>query len=169
MLKAKWIPFLSLMLAAGCATTMIQASLSPQDFAIAEVALVPGSATITGSALIRQSGGGVVTCAGSEVSLIPATESGSRELAVIFGGENGYVRRGGTNTLGGGTVVMPPEPRRTVLRDAQGFFTFDDVQPGEWHVMTSVIWEIGESYQGGTMLSTTEVEEGGEADLVLSY
>ena len=129
--------------------------------------LESGSGTITGSALIRQRGGGVVTCAGNEVFLIPSTESGSRELRRIFGSEQGYHRRGG-GTLGGGTVVMPPVPNRTTVCDAQGFFTFDDVRAGRWHVMTSVVWTVGDSYEGGALLGTAELGDGEEIELVLS-
>jgi hypothetical protein len=160
---------LLLLLTAGCAPTIMQVGIAPADVAAARAALEPGDAVITGSAVMRQQGGGTVTCAGNEVHLVPATGSATSELTRVFGAEEGYVRRGGSTTMGGGTLVVPPEPNRTVLCNAQGFFRFSDVRPGRWHVMTAVVWAAGENYQGGTILVTTEVASGQEVEVVLSH
>jgi hypothetical protein len=152
---------------AGCAPTVMQVAVAANEVELATRILEPGTGTIKGSALIRQRGGGVVTCAGNEVYLIPATESGTRELRRIFGSA-GYVRRGGDTTMGGGTLVAPPQPNRKGVCNAQGFFTFDRVKPGDWYVMTSVVWSVGDSYQGGTLLGSAQIADGGEAEIVLS-
>jgi hypothetical protein len=166
------VRYIMLMLAvsglAACAPTIMQASLSPADANIAAAMLEPGSSTISGSALLRQRGGTVVTCAGNDIYLIPATESATRELRRIFGSENGYVRRGGHTITGGGRLVAPPEPNRSGVCNAQGFFNFARVQPGKWHILTTVVWTVGEDFNGGTLLGTAEVEEGETTEIVLS-
>lgn len=43
------------------------------------------------------------------------------------------------------------------------------VIPGVWHVMTRITWNVADAVQGGALLATTEVEEGGAVDLVLSH
>lgn len=154
-------------LQAGCAAKVMQFAVAPSDVPVASAALTAGSGTVTGSALIRQGGGGVVTCAGNDVHLIPATESTSREMIRVFGGEKGYVRRGGYSGYGG-TLVTPPEPNRRGQCNAQGGFTFTEVKAGRWHVMTTVTWVVGSEYQGGTLLGTAEVRDGGTVEVVLS-
>jgi hypothetical protein len=153
---------------AGCAPTMVQMSLAPADMEAATAMLASGTSTIKGSALIRQRGGGVVTCAGNEIFLIPATPSATSELRRVFGDDKGYVPRGGDATLGGGKLVVPPRPNRPGVCNAQGFFTFPNIRAGKWYVMTSVIWTVGDQYQGGSMLSSAEVREGQEIEIVIS-
>lgn len=160
---------LSLMLvgATACAPATMQMSLAPRDVETANAMLAPGTGTIKGSALIRQRGGGVVTCAGNDVFLVPATASATSELRRVFGGDDGYVPRGG-GTLGGGTLVEPPTPNRPSVCNAQGFFSFANVRAGKWYVITSAIWTVGDNNQGGTLLGTATVAEGQEVEMVLS-
>lgn len=160
----------ALFLVVGCApATTFSLSISPTDLAVAEAALAPGDATIRGSALIRQSGGGVVTCAGTTVYLVPATASTTDQLEALFGGDRGYFDRGGSTTFGGGAVVIPPAPNRETICDAQGFFRFTEIRAGRWHLMTTVTWTVRGGYQGGTLLATAEVEAGKEVEIVLTY
>lgn len=156
------------MVAAGCAPTTVQVSLDPTDTDSATAMLATGTGTIKGSALMRQRGGGVVTCAGNDVFLIPATPSATNELNRVFGGDHGYVPRGGDPMIGGGTLVAPPTPNRTEVCNAQGFFTFANIRAGKWYVMTSIVWVAGNDYQGGAMLSSAEIGEGQEIEIVLS-
>ena len=74
--------------------------------------------------LISQRGGGVVTCAGNHVFLVPATASATTELRRVFGDDKGYVPRGGDAIIGGGKLVVAPQPNRQGICNAQGFFTF---------------------------------------------
>ena len=110
----------------------------------------------------------MVTCAGNEVYLIPATSSATSELRRVFGGDTGYLPRGGDAVMGGGKLVEPPVPNRKGVCNAQGFFTFSNVRAGKWYVMVSVVWTAGDNYQGGAMLGTAEVADGKEVDIVLS-
>lgn len=156
------------MSAIGCAPTLMTMAISPADMALAEAALEAGEATIEGSAVIRQRGGGTVDCAGNDVFLIPATSSATREIVRVFGSDQGYVQRGGDAVMGGGTLVTAPQPNRVSVCNAQGFFTFSNVRPGKWHVMTSVIWNVGDEYQGGTLVATTEVAAEETVEVVLT-
>jgi hypothetical protein len=152
----------------ACAPTMMQMSVSPDDVASANAMLEPGSSTIKGSALIRQEGGGVVTCAGNDVFLIPSTPSAVSELRRVFGDDKGYVNRGGGTFLGGGKLVVPPEPNRKGVCNAQGFFTFPNVRAGKWYVITTAMWTFSDTYQGGTLLGTADAVDGKEVEIVLS-
>lgn len=157
---------------AGCAPKIMTATIAPADLEAAAMSLQPGTATIKGSALLRQRGGGVVTCAGNEVFLIPSTESTAHEFLRIFGGDSGFVSNGGTS-LGGGKFVAPPEPYRRTVCNTQGFFAFDKVQPKKWYVMTTVLWEIpnqfGSTTQGGTLLGVADPNEGAETEITLAF
>jgi len=157
------------MLVSACAPKVLTIAPAPLDIDAATYMLQPGNSTIKGSALLRQRGGGVVTCAGNDVFLIPATASVSQQLRQLFGSEQGFVRRGGDETFGGGTLVAPPEPNRRTVCNAQGFFTFTNVRAGRWHIMTTVIWTVGEDHQGGTLLGTTQAPDAREVEVVLSY
>ena len=152
----------------ACAPTLMQMSLAPADVDLATAMLGPGTGTIKGSALIRQRGGGVVTCAGNDVYLVPATASATSELRRVFGDDKGYVQRGGDAILGGGKLVVAPRPHGQGVCNAQGFFTFANTRAGKWYVMTTVVWQVGQENQGGTMLGTAVVVEGQEAEVVLS-
>jgi hypothetical protein len=152
----------------ACAPTIMQMSLAPADAEEASAMLGPGTGTIKGSALLRQRGGGVVTCAGNDVFLIPATLSAVAELRRVFGDDKGYVERGGDTNFGGGKLVAPPKPNRSSLCNAQGFFTFSKVRAGKWYVMTNVTWTVNDDYQGGTLLGTADVAEGEETEIVLT-
>ena len=164
------VSFLGALSLSACALlTVVEPSLTPADVQISSTALEPGSGTVTGSALFRLRGGGSMTCHGNAVFLIPATESASSELQRIFGGEQGHVWHGGSVSLGGGTLVIAPEPNRRAICNAQGFFTFANVGAGKWHIMTNVLWTVDGQYQGGALLTTVELADGQETDVVLSY
>jgi hypothetical protein len=146
----------------------MQMSVAPGDATLATSMLEPGTGTIKGSALMRQRGGTVVTCAGNDVFLIPATPSATSELHRVFKSDAGYVPRGGDAVMGGGTLVVPPEPNRKGICNAQGFFNFAKVRAGKWYVMTSIVWTVGDNHQGGAMLGSADVTDGKESEIVLS-
>ena len=154
--------------AVACAPKVMQVSLAPGDVDLATTMLGQGASTIKGSALLRQRGGNVVTCAGNDVYPVPATPSAGSELQRVFGGDKGYVARGGGTFLGGGTLVEPPQPNRKSVCNAQGFFTFPNVRAGKWYVMTSIVWTVSDNYQGGSLLGSAEIADGQEAEIVLS-
>lgn len=112
-----------------------------------------GAGSIKGQGFLRQRGGGTVTCAGSEVFLIPASPY-FREVV-------GYIVKGRRMTL----TDKLDSAYRSIIRisqcDAQGNFSFAKLPMGPWFLSTDVTWRAANEEQGGTLLSevTTSSEE----------
>ncbi|MBB1074260.1 hypothetical protein HUU62_07505 [Rhodoferax sp. 4810] len=129
--------------------------------------LQDGTNTIKGSAFMRQRGGGVVTCAGQIVNLVPATEYARQRVLMGYGSsESGFnnSRRG---------VFEPDIPAyktnvRTTKCDAQGSFIFDRVADGEFFVVTTITWSVGYSQQGGNLMHRVTVKNNQFTTIVLS-
>lgn len=154
-------------LLSGCATTRPTVSIeSPFDAAQARLLSQDGPNTIRGNGFLRQRGGGVVTCAGSEVVLVPATYYARERIAYLYG-------TGGINSrrLNPIFVPDPPEYRTSTKKtrcDAQGNFTFDRVADGDFFVTTGVHWQAGGTNQGGPIMSRARVSGGESINLVVS-
>lgn len=116
-----------------------------------------GAATVKGQAFLRQNGGGVVTCAGQQVILMPATGYFQDVMRIA--------RSGRTPT------TAPPEAKQVVRRsqcDAQGNFTFERIPAGSWMVTSLVKWSVGYNAQGGGLLKNVEVPASGTVNVLLS-
>ncbi|MCC2673071.1 MAG: Lipoprotein [Ramlibacter sp.] len=153
---------------AGCATTTTVTLSQRFDAEVAEKMLKPGANAVTGSALIRQKGGGVVTCAGFKVHLVPVTAYAEERMRAIYGGgKHADVSRRVTFT--------PDEPAyrqhtRETTCNAQGFFRFDNVSDGDFFVTSVVVWKVGqyEIPQGGGLMQRVTLKGGQTVDLTLS-
>ncbi|MGL4711601.1 MAG: hypothetical protein ACRCWP_03290, partial [Shewanella sp.] len=79
-----------LILLAGCASPTVK--LNTQfDAAEAKKLMEKGNNAIEGNAFLRQRGGGVVTCSGMTVQLVPATAYATERALSYFGTtENGF-------------------------------------------------------------------------------
>ncbi len=148
---------------AGCVTAKID-----QPFDAAEGAFIhkQGTSRIEGSAFLRQRGGGTVTAAGNEVSLIPVTKYSSARIAAIYKGEK-------VSYLGGNFESTPAEygrQMRNTKADVDGKFYFDRVAPGDYFVATTVRWSVPGSYlpEGGHLYERVSVREGETARVVIS-
>lgn len=131
--------------------------------------LEEGTNTIKGSAVVRQQGGGVVTCAGNEVFLIPLTDYAEERVSALYGN----TERGFVNPIQSNVKFEPDEPQfRELTRkrfcDAQGFFEFDEVADGEFFVGTSVSWVINYVQQGGYLIHRVAVQGGETEEVVLT-
>lgn len=135
----------------------------PFNEAEARALLLPGSNTIKGSALLRQRGGGVVTCAGSTVTLVPATNYAKRRMWVLY--EDREISRGGNIE---NTPLSFYGATRQTLCNAQGFFSFENVADGEFFVTTRVTWMAGNSPQGGGLYRRVSVQGGQTTEVVLT-
>jgi hypothetical protein len=122
--------------------------------------LASGSSSVEGQGFLRQKGGGVVTCAGSKVALIPAT-SFFREVI-------GHLKAGRRVAA----MEQLDSSYRPMLKqsqcDAQGNFQFRDVPSGKWFVFTEVKWTVGYNQQGGTLLREIELQPGRSEKALLS-
>lgn len=153
-------------------TALLSACASPRhivansrfDPDTARAMLSNGNNTIKGSALIRQAGGGIVTCAGQEVALIPATSYATERIVALYGSPSGGYR----NVFGSGQIIFDDEPPdfkmyiRTTTCDAQGFFKFTEVADGEFYASTSITWRISDYLQAGGVLAQKVALSGAE-------
>ena len=156
MLKIVCITFCVLALS-GCAGLPIPyttvTSFNPDE---TTSLLADGKNTINGNAFMRQNGGGVVTCAGATVALIPATEYAAERITAIYGNSfEGISRK---------NVIFKPEPigyekfRKTTTCDSLGNFQFESVADGEFFVITRVTWMVGNyNPQGALMMKSVKV------------
>jgi hypothetical protein len=110
-----------------------------------------GAGRIEGQAFLRQRGGGVVTCAGSTVTVSPATDF-SREILA-------YLRASGDITAAEHRParVAFDNLKRTTECDAQGSFVVTQLPAGLWIVSVSVVWHIGSEQQGGVLQREIQV------------
>ncbi len=150
----------------GCAAPTAVTITEPFNAQEAAAMLRPGPNTITGSALIRQAGGGIVTCAGNQVNLIPATSYARRRIAAIYGSRR--------IAYGAQPQFTPDVPEyRTAIRsatcNAQGFFRFDHLADGEFFLQTAIVWSAGRyDTQGGALIGRTAVSGGQTVEVTLS-
>jgi hypothetical protein len=159
----------------GCATTrpeVVKISAPFNEVAAAE-AMKPGNNIITGSAFMRQRGGGVVTCAGASVELLPATPYAIERIGHLYGNKSEGLR----------TVAQHQKPfqfdpdaegyiriARKTKCDAQGKFTFEKVADGEFFLVTTVVWSLSTyTTDGGTIMQRLSVSGGEAKSVVLSF
>lgn len=137
------------------------------DAAAAASLMAPGKNTIRGNAFLRQQGGGVVTCAGAEVSLIPATAYATERMAALYGplGNQSHVSRRSTKFIP--DLAIYHTTKRHTRCDAQGNFVFEDVADGSFYVVTGVWWQVA-TPQGGNVMHPVTVQGGQAAALIMS-
>jgi len=153
---------------AGCVASQPQNVVisTPFDPSDAEYARRPGSATVYGQAFMRQVGGGVVTAAGSKVLMVPAIP---------------YVHEAftkGASASSRGQVVFSNLDRRLAafvritVADASGSFAFTNIGPGEYYIITQVLWgvptEYGVNNQGGDLIELVRVNPGQSIRVIMS-
>lgn len=158
--------------AGGCATTPATiVTLGPFDRAQAAAMLEPGTNTIRGSALIRQQGGGVVTCAGRDIALVPATQYAQQRITALYGqAQQGYYPA--WPARGVKFANEAPEYQqltRATVCDAQGFFKFERVADGDFFVVTAVTWQARQYVvEGGALMQRVRVAGGEMREIVLT-
>lgn len=133
--------------------------------------LEKGANTVKGSALIRQQGGGIVTCAGTTVELVPATQYAQERISAIYNSnDRGY------NPIFGGVLIKFDNTdlgyvssKRETVCDAQGFFKFDNISDGSFFVISIIVWGT-DTYvkQGGRIMQRVTVSGGETKEIVVS-
>ena len=163
------IMLLVFLVIAGCMGRTIETTV---PFDPNEVAYInkSGSATIDGQAFLRQNGGGVVTCAGETVTLIPAGQYATQRMSQIFGD----VKGGRINAYQGANQDNI-DPRyltmvRTTACDAEGDFVFNKVANGDYYVATRVVWSVPGSYvsEGGGLARRVSIRGGRSTRVLLN-
>lgn len=165
----------------GCVTAAPPIQIM-STFSSSEVAWFKekGTGSIKASALLRQNGGGVVTCAGREMTLFPESAYANERMFAIYKsntrGYYGYQSFMGTvmNTLN--MPEPPPEYRATSTNkvcDPQGFATFSNLPAGNYYIVTEVAWSVpngqySSSVQGGMLMQKVTLGEGEAVEIVLT-
>ena len=108
----------------------------------------PALGRVEGDGFLRQRGGGVVTCAGSEVWLLRLTEE---ERAGLLGS---MILLGGDLR---GRFRDKSDPFATAVCGVDGRFIFDNVPHGTYGVVTTVEWLAGDETQGGDVYAIFEI------------
>ena len=150
----------------GCvAQTMAVATTSSFDPKEASYIHDDGTNTIKGQAFLRQRGGGVVTCAGSAVHLIPAGRYARERVQNIYGTT---VRPAQARVLADAPDPEYVAHRRETRCDAQGSFSFDRLADGQYFVGTRVTWEVANQPQGGNVMAPANVSGGQTLEVIIS-
>lgn len=127
-----------------------------------------GSGEIDGSAVIRQSGGGVVTCAGNVVNATPVSSyAEERMLAIYDSATRGYRPAYSPLTFEQTDARYLRDSHETVC-DAQGFFSFSDLASGDYFITTAIVWYVGYGTEGGSLMRRVSVVEGDKTKIVLT-
>jgi len=157
------VSLIGVLLFVGCAT----APVARMPFPAEEYARLDstGVAVVKGQAFLKTRGGEVITAAGNEVILNPETSYSQQWFEVSYLG---------------GKELAEPDPRvlpyvAKTTADADGRFTFQNVAPGNYYVVTSVVWEApggnilgGPNAQGGYVAKLITVREGDHLDVVVT-
>ncbi len=138
---------------------------------VASTILETGNSTITGQSFLRQNGGGVVTCAGQIVSLIPATEY-AREYIKVKHGDKAY-----SSVSPQHHYILSPEItdldmnfdkyQRETVCNAGGRFVFNNVPAGAYYLKTLVDWKVRYS-QGGYMIDLIIVKDNQTKEVIVT-
>ena len=129
-----------------------------------------GTNSVKGSAFIRQQGGGVVSCAGNEVYLIPQGTYSTERMGIIYG----KTSSAGFNLAGWRGRQMPVPPvdayrshQRETTCDIDGKFEFRNIAAGSYFVVTRVTWTISHSTQGGSLMAPITFADNNEVKSVV--
>lgn len=126
------------------------------DYSEHEAYAKPGKNSINGQAFLTQQGGGVVTCGGSRVLLLPAT-SYFREMfwyIIVAGSDPEPAERAYPS--------LKSMIRRTQC-DAQGNFSFSEIPDGTWFILTQV-----DARLGGVLIAEMTLPNGGTTPVLLT-
>lgn len=142
---------------------------TPFEKELAQKLLQPGKNTIKVNAFMRQRGGGVVTCAGFPVHLIPATQLARDRISAIYG------------TLEGGFAPFPlsfPTSRdffnydKLIIKkhcNSDGNVVFENVADGQFYVTSMVKWQVQQfGSEGGAVSKLIRVSGGQTLEVILS-
>ncbi len=130
-----------------------------------------GNNTAKGSALIRRRNGGIVTCAGAPVRLVPATPYQRERMQTIYGSTT----RGFNPAWGGRSITFENEHPNyksyivDTVCDSQGMFKFENLADGSYYVIASITWKV-DTYttEGGSIFATFDLSGGKVTELTLT-
>lgn len=135
-----------------------------------------GGSSITGSGFARQRGGGVVSCAGNTVYLMPDTAFYSWVITPVveerIDGTLGFDSRMGASESYPVADRLAGEPLQYVRAascDIDGRFEFAEVPRGAYLVATVITWFVsGSGQQGGPVFERVSVDGDQSTDVTLT-
>ena len=138
-----------------------------------------GNNKIIGNAFFRQAGGGVVTCAGNTVTLIPATAYAEERMLYLYNStEKGinrvipYIRSEVTLEKTYQFIPTPNEYLRLqkeTICDSSGHFTFNNITNGSFFIVTETVWDTSQHLQGGVLMQKVTVENGETKEVIITH
>lgn len=160
----------------GCSAAMQPAKQVdiPHQFDVNQVKkqLENGTETLKGNAFLRQMGGGIVNCAGSNVDLYPYTPYSDVRIQAQYPKDMWLGSR-----IKSRDTFNPSAPefdvlKRTTVCDSEGNFEFDSVKDGNYIVVTQVVWSVqgqfGPQRQGGYLIKNIAVNKGQKSKVIVS-
>lgn len=155
------------MLGVACVPKQPQVNVAAAPFDAKEVAFIhqDGTNAVRGQAFLRQRGGGIVTCAGREVWLVPEGRHARDRIRAIYGTTQRIARN--VTDLGPADPEYRSHTRSTVC-DAQGNFAFERLADGRYFVVSTVMWEVGGARQGGTVMAPVVLGNGEDKRLIIA-
>lgn len=157
---------------ANCAVAPTQPVQLVNSFNADEIAWsnAEGQNKLEGSALLRQQGGGVVTCAGTEVHLSAYSAYSAERIRYVYGRDTGGYADWGSFAFRARLPVDEAylSSARVTVCDAQGKFKFSNLPDGEYYVTTQVSWSVGYSPQGGYLAQRVSLAGGETKEVVLT-
>ena len=166
----KFIYIYTLVALSGCTSTVVKKIDVEFNAAQADKMLAPGGNSIKGSALIRQNNGGVITCAGKEVFLIPATDYARERITAVYGNSvQGYSSIKSAQIKFEKEDPLYKQKMKKTLCDAQGFFKFDSISDGEFYVATIITWRVNEYFSdGGGLMKNIVLKNNSNLEIVMA-
>ncbi len=162
----------SLLILTGCAVQQPITIMTPFNAEEANLVFKTGKNSIKGSALLRQNNGGVVTCAGRQVSLLAVTAySNERIFAIYNSNDRGFRRVMFANEKIPFTNDNPEyyKSAKITTCDAQGYFKFDGIADGSYYLVTSIQWQASQYLlEGGNLMQKVIIQGGETKEVVLS-
>lgn len=172
-MKKYFLFFFVFIILNGCMTTSIVKINENFDSKIASEQLKTGECSIKGSAFIKQAGGGIVTCAGREITLIPVTKYAEERITNIYGSNiGGFVPN---YSLNFNRIIFIPDDENyhklclNTLGDAQGNFEFNNIKEGEYYLTTGITWLVSQyTYSGGILCKRIVVSKNNNDKMILT-
>ena len=125
-----------------------------------------GSNTISGSAFLRQGGGGIVNCAGNSVVLrkqvnldIPRNDYAKEYLSLSSADRKVTTTDPRLLQFERDLAGIRNSQNKTTTCDVDGKFTFYNVSPGDYTVKTKVYWVVADQGQGGIVGSSVSIPD----------
>jgi hypothetical protein len=168
-MKKTIILFVAMVLIGGCATSL-EVVLPEYNKDQAEKLLANGMNTIKGSILMQRQGGGVFTCAGADVRLIPVTNySAARMQAIYKSKTKGFQPAFGTQPIKFINEDSSYERMfKATVCDDQGYFRFKNVANGQFFIVVTLISVTSPDIMlGGSYMQRVSVEAGETKEIVL--